>query len=276
MCDDLEMPLKNETRVRDEPVSNSTFIRHPSSLLIGFLAALQFLTVVPPLIRRPFTARELGQSVGWFPLVGVVLGASLASADYTLSFLFPPNVTSALLLTMWVLATGALHLDGFLDSCDGLFGGKTTEQRLSIMRDERAGAFAVAGGILLLLVKYSCLAGLPSRWTALVVAPTLARWGMAVAVIAFPYARSEGLGRWMKDCAGWRQVAVASLTALVTATLAAWWLGLAALALAAAALVASAVFVLRRLSGLTGDIYGALCELLETLTLLTFVAGERL
>jgi len=245
-------------------------------LPIGFLAALQFLTVAPPLVRRQFTAGELGRAVGWFAVVGLVLGAGLVGADNALGLLFPPGVTAALLLAVWVLATGALHLDGFLDACDGLFGGHTPEARLRIMRDERVGAFAVIGGILLLLVKYSCLAGLASRGVALIVAPTVARWGMAVAVVAFPYARPEGSGRWMKDHAGWRQVALASITALGTAALAARWLGLAAVALAAVVTMAGAVFVLRRLPGLTGDVYGALCEILEVLTLLTFVAGERL
>jgi adenosylcobinamide-GDP ribazoletransferase len=99
---------------------------------------------------------------------------------------------------------------------------------------------------------------------------------MALAVVAFPYARPEGLGRCMKDHAGWPQAALAGVTALATAALAATWLGLIVFALAAAAAVIGAVFVLRRIPGLTGDVYGALCELLEALSLLAFVAGEQL
>ena len=121
------------------------------------------------------------------------------------------RVTAALVLAAWVLGTGALHLDGFLDSCDGLFGGHTPEARLRIIRDERAGAFAVIGGILLLLLKYAALAGNPDPLAALVVAPVLGRWGMAVAVVCFPYGRAEGLGRAMKDHAGWPQAVFASL-----------------------------------------------------------------
>jgi adenosylcobinamide-GDP ribazoletransferase len=245
-------------------------------LPLGFLAALQFLTLVPPLVRRPFTPGELGRAVGWFAVVGMLLGAGLAGLDYALGLLFPPGVSAALLLAVWVLAAGALHLDGFLDACDGLFGGHTPEARLRIMRDERVGAFAVIGGVLLLLVKYSCLAALASRAIALIVGLTVARWGMAVVVVAFPYARPDGSGRWMKDHAGWWQVALASITAVLTATLAAGWLGLAVIALAALTTAAVAVFVLRRLPGFTGDVYGALCELLETVTLLAFVAGEKL
>ena len=243
---------------------------------LGFLAALQFLTVAPPLVRRPFTPSELGRAVGWFALVGLLLGGALAGADRALGLLFPPGVTAALVLAVWVLATGALHLDGFLDSCDGLFGGHTVEARLRIMRDERAGAFAVIGGVLLLLVKYACLAALASRAVALVVAPTVARGGMALAVVVFPYARPEGLGRGMKDQAGWRQAILAAVTAVAAAVIAAQWLGLIVVALAAVATGGVAVFVLRRLPGFTGDAYGALCETLEALTLLAFVAGERL
>jgi len=245
------------------------------SLPLGFLTALQFLTVIPPLVRRPCTPGELGRAVGWFALVGVLLGGGLAGTDLVLGLVFPPGVTAALVLAVWVLATGALHLDGFLDACDGLFGGQTPEARLRIMRDERVGAFAVIGGILLLLLKYTCLVSLASRTIALIVAPAVARWGMALAVVAFPYARSEGSGRWMKDQAGWRQVTLASITALMTATLAAQWRGLVVVALAAITTIAVAVFVLRRLPGLTGDVYGALCELLEVVALLAFVAGEK-
>jgi adenosylcobinamide-GDP ribazoletransferase len=242
---------------------------------LGFMTALQFLTVFPPLRRRPPTPAELGRSVGWFALVGVLLGSFLAAADRAFSLLFPPGVTAALLLAVWVLSTGALHLDGFLDACDGLFGGQTPEARLRIMRDERAGAFAVIGGSLLLLVKYACLAGLADRTSALIVAPTLARGGMALAVVVFPYARPEGLGRCMKDHAGPGQVCLASLTMLAAAFLAARWLGLLFVALAVVTIGAWAAVVLRRLPGFTGDLYGALCELIEAVALLAFVAGEK-
>jgi adenosylcobinamide-GDP ribazoletransferase len=241
---------------------------------IGFLAALQFLTVVPPLVRRPFSPAELGRAVGWFPVVGLLLGWTLAWANYAFGLVFPPAVVAALILTTWVLATGALHLDGFLDCCDGLFGGHTAEARLRIMRDERVGAFAVIGGVLLMLVKYACLASLADRTVALLAAPTLGRWGMAIAVVAFPYARAEGLGRAMKDHAGWRQGLFAGVSAIVAVALMAHWIGMAALAVALLTTGTVAAFVLCRLPGLTGDVYGSVCEVVETMILLVFVAGE--
>ena len=127
------------------------------STLTAFLTAVQFLLISPAFIKRPFTARELGAAVGFYPLVGLILGGLLLAADYLLGLFMPPLVRIALLLALWVILTGALHLDGFLDACDGLLGGFTPESRLEIMRDERVGAFALAGGVLLLLVKFSAL-----------------------------------------------------------------------------------------------------------------------
>jgi len=241
-------------------------------------AAVQFLTLAPPVVRRPFTPGQLGRSVGWFPLVGLLLGGLLAGLDWCLAWAFPSGVTAALVLAAWVLCTGALHLDGFLDSCDGLFGGRTPEARLRIMRDERAGAFAVIGGVLLLLLKYAALAGNPQRLAALLVAPVVGRWGTALAVVGFPYGRAEGLGRAMKDHAGWPQAVLASLVtaaAIGGVAVASDWRALLTVPLAGASTWAAGRYVLRRLPGLTGDIYGALCELLEVMVLLAFVAGGR-
>jgi adenosylcobinamide-GDP ribazoletransferase len=227
-------------------------------------------------VRRTFTPQEMGRAVGYFPLVGALLGTLLAGLDRALASIFPAGVSTVLVLAAWVVATGALHLDGFLDACDGLFGGYTPEARLEIMRDERVGAFGLAGGVLLLLLKTTALAATPSRATSLLLAPTLARWGMALAVVAFPYARPKGLGRAMKDHASWGQVALATAIGLAVAWLAAGWLGLVALALAGATAWAVARFVLARLPGLTGDVYGAISETVEVVILLLFAMGIEL
>jgi adenosylcobinamide-GDP ribazoletransferase len=248
------------------------------SALAPAAAALQFLTLMPPLVRRPFTPEELGRSVSWFPVVGLLLGGMLAGLNWCLGQVFPSGVTAALVLAVWVLSTGALHLDGFLDSCDGLFGGHTPEARLRIMRDERVGAFAVVGGVLLLLLKYATLSGNPDRLAALLVAPVAGRWGMTLAVVGFPYGRAEGLGRAMKDHAGreqfFRATAVAGAATLhIGYAMAGSLHALLALPLAAIVAWGGGRLVMRRLPGLTGDSYGALCELVEAAVLLLFVAG---
>jgi adenosylcobinamide-GDP ribazoletransferase len=181
-----------------------------------------------------------------------------------------------LILALWVILSGALHLDGFLDTCDGLLGGYTPESRLNIMRDERVGAFALAGGVLLLLTKFTALGAIGDRLGALLLAPTLGRWGMSLALFAFPYARSQGLGREIKDHTTRREIILASLVALPVAWFAGAWLGLLAVGATILVVWGGSIFIMRRLPGLTGDTYGALNELIEISVLLILVAGETI
>ncbi len=242
----------------------------------GFRVAFQFLTLFPGGMRRPPTAQELGHAVGFFPLVGGLVGGLLALLALAALRLVPPAVAAGGVLACWVAVTGALHLDGFLDACDGLFGARTREERLRIMRDEAVGAYALAGGVLLLLLKFASLESLlggPVGWRALIAAAVLGRWAMALAVVRFPYARPQGLGRAMVDAAGPRELALAALVALGTSLglLGGW--GLALFVGTVLLVEALGRWIQGRLSGLTGDVYGALCELTE-LGVLLWILGR--
>jgi cobalamin 5'-phosphate synthase/cobalamin synthase len=248
------------------------------SPLTAFLTALQFLLVSPAFIRRRFTAAELGAAVGYYPLVGLLLGSILAGAGWLLGLAFPPLVVAALLLILWTGLTGALHLDGFLDTCDGLLGGYTPEDRLRIMRDERVGAYAVAGGVLLYLAKFAALASLTNPAAALLLAPVAGRWAISLAVTGLPYARPSGLGREVKDHAGGGQALLATCFALLAAGLVYWlgggWQALAALPLAGLLAWALGRLALRLLPGMTGDLYGTVNEIVEMAVLVLFTAGS--
>lgn len=245
-------------------------------LVNGFAAALQFLTIAPPLQRRTFTAAETGSAVAWFPLVGLLIGLLLFGLHRLLQAAFPPALQGALLLAIWIGSSGALHFDGFLDAVDGLLGGNTVEDRLRILRDVHVGAFAVAAGIALLLLKYAALTGISAAPAALIAAPLLGRWAMSAAVTIFPYARETGLGRAMKDNAGWPQAVVASAISLAALGILAPTVGIVPTVAAVAVVGVSAWllirFTLARIPGLTGDMYGAICEVGETLCLLTLAA----
>ena len=238
--------------------------------MIPLVAAFQLLTICPEIIRRPLRPRDLGRAAGWYPLVGLTLGGALYGLDVLFGKIFPAPVSVALTLAGWIAATRALHLDGFMDTCDGLFGGFTPERRLEIMRDPRLGAFGVAGGVLLILTKYSAILSLSDRLPALLLAPAFARWGLTVAIFAYPYGRKQGLGREIKDNTGWREVLLATLTILVAGWLIAGWAALLLLAAAGVVLFLAAHYMLHLIPGLTGDNYGALCELVELIVLLSF------
>ena len=148
---------------------------------------------------------------------------------------------------------------------------------MEIMRDERVGAYALSGGILLLLVKFSALGALTNHSFGLLLAPTLGRWAIAIAVTTFPYARSQGLGRDIKDHSSWRQALMATLVAFAVVALLTWysqsWMAPIAFVAAAIATWGISRFVLHRLPGLTGDIYGAMNEVVEVVVLLVLVAA---
>jgi adenosylcobinamide-GDP ribazoletransferase len=230
-------------------------------------AAVQLLTILPA-GRVTVGPSDLGRSVTYFPVVGLLLGWALAWLGWLGSRLWPAGVGAGLVLAAWIVLTGALHMDGLLDACDGLWGGRTVEDRLRILRDEHVGAYAVLGGVLVVLIDHAALASLAEPAPALLLAPLIGRWSMVLAVALFPYARPEGLGRAIKDHAG-----VASLLAASGFTVGCAWLveGWRGLDCVAGALVVTAVLgrlVERRLSGWTGDLYGALCVLVEMMVLL--------
>jgi adenosylcobinamide-GDP ribazoletransferase len=239
-------------------------------------AAFQFLTILPPIIRRPFTKEELGQSVGLYPLVGLALGGLLLGLDGLLRMALPTQMAAVLVLAAWAVLTRGLHLDGFLDTCDGLFGGFTPERRLEILRDSRVGAFGVIGGVTLLLAKYAAISTLGERTAALLLAPVLGRLALSIAVVLFPYARQEGLGRDIKDHAGWPQAALAGGLALAAVWLIGQLPGLFALVSAVSIMLIAALWVQRLIPGLTGDIYGAMCELVELGVLIYWLVAEGL
>jgi len=238
--------------------------------MVPIIAAFQFLTIFPTLIKRMFTSQEMGRAVGWFPLVGVVLGASLYAINHLSRLIFPANVSAALTLFAWVVFTRAFHLDGFMDTCDGLFGGFTPERRLEIMKDSRMGAFGVAGGVLVLLTQYAALASSLNILPALVLATTLGRWASPLVIYAFPYAREDGLGIEMKRNVGWKEVLLATVIAGTASWFVYGWMGFALMLVAGIAAFLIALYTMRLLPGLTGDIYGTVTTVVETLVLLFF------
>lgn len=237
------------------------------------LVAFQFLSIFPAVIRRPFTEKELGRSVGYFPLVGLSIGVVLFVVMNGITNFFSIQVSAAVVLVLWVVITRAIHLDGFLDTCDGLFGGDTPEKRLLIMRDSRVGAFALVGGGVLLITMFSAIESSKNMVGSLLLAPVFGRWALSFALVAFPYARPEGMGRALKNNSHWPQWLLASLTTLIIAWFVGKWLGLIVFGLVLIISLLWLRYVLRLIPGLTGDIYGATCVLVETFVLIFFSAN---
>jgi adenosylcobinamide-GDP ribazoletransferase len=238
--------------------------------LTDFALAWRLLTIIPLPFLPKNPDRPAGMAAAYYPLVGLILGLLLAGAGQLLFFLFPAGLAAALLLALWAGLTGMLHLDGFMDSCDGLLPPREPARRLEIMKDSRVGAFGVIGVVLLLLVKFNALAALPPAYQApaLIAIPTLARWAMTWAMARYPLARREGTSVFFSAGLGWTQVFIASAIAAVAAlTLMNWW-GALLLGLTWLVTTLIASLAMARIAGLTGDVYGAICEITETALLL--------
>lgn len=233
--------------------------------------AWRLLTIIP----FPFVPEDAGRPAGWaaayFPLVGLVLGGIIAGAGQLFYLIFPEGIAASLLLLIWVGLTGMLHLDGFIDACDGLLPPRDPARRLEIMKDSRVGAFGVIGAGLLLLLKLNGLVALTisERWLVLVTIPVLARWAMTWSMACYPLARSEGFSVFFGRGLGWQQVGFASLIA-GGAALSFLGIGRGLLLLGITWLTASLIarFAVVRIHGLTGDIYGTICEVVEVVLLI--------
>lgn len=219
----------------------------------------------------------MGPARAYFPLVGFALGGILAGVDFVAREALPSPVVGALLVVALLVLTRAIHTEGFLDSCDGLFGGPTPAKRLEILRDTHVGAFAVIGGAALLFMKWSLLTSISGdiRLALLIVFPCLSRFGMLATMATFDYAREQGLGTAFKDGAKRWHVAFG----LVTATVAGGaLLGIGGLVLLGAAIVVSlglGRWISGMLGGMTGDTYGAVNEIAEVTVLLLGIALFR-
>ena len=243
-----------------------------------FLAALQFLTIIPLPRRGGSGKKEFGGSLSYFPLVGLGLGAILVCLNHVLSPTLPLSVVSALLIMVLAILTGANHLDGFIDTCDGVFCSKSIKERLVIMSDTQIGTFGVVSVFLLLLTKYASLSAISEpalRLPALLLMPTLSRWAVAWAILAFPSAKTSGMGASFKQEARWQEVVAATVIALTVSVLLLEWWGIVVMAALGFLVFVVGSFLRFRLGGLTGDNYGAINELSEVIALILLLLFSR-
>jgi adenosylcobinamide-GDP ribazoletransferase len=238
-----------------------------------FIFAWHFLTAVP--LSRDLhdpAPDELAGSMLWYPFVGILLGALLAMADILLARWLSHEVVAALLILLLVAMTRGLHQDGLADALDGLAGGRTPADRLTIMRDPRIGAIGATGLFVSLILRYSALMSLPEalRFPVLLSMPAVGRWAMVVGAYGATYARPDGgLAAPFLAHLSLRHVLGATV---VVAGLIVWSFGLAAglTVLVVGGMVSRLATMFCRYSfgGITGDTLGATNEIIEVSFLL--------
>lgn len=236
----------------------------------SFLIALQFLTSIPLKIKKSVGDNELAGSMAYFPLAGLLIGAALALAYNILNLIFPHAVNCAFILILNVIITGGLHIDGFIDTFDGIASGGDRKRMLEIMREGRPGAIGIAAVVLLFLAKYSMLVSLPRGTVevSLIAMTTLGRWSLVVSSALFPYAREgAGLGKRFIQGLGRKEGLIAGASALLVMIFIFKFKIFILIPVAAAILTGVNFYFYKKIGGITGDTLGALNEMVEVLTL---------
>lgn len=240
----------------------------------SFLVALQILTIFPVPSPKKMELFYIGQGTRYFTLIGLILGCFLASFCWLAALVLPNLVVKAFLPCLLAVLAGGSHLDGLMDTADGLGSRRSREKMLEIMKDSRVGAFGVLAAVSVFLLKFSLLLSLPSPWQylAIILMPCWGRWAITFSAALFPYARPDGLGKPFAQYSGWKEFFIASSVAIVAT--------FALLSYAALGIIAGVVFVVwllnqymaKKLGGLTGDTYGAACETAEIVFLTLVIA----
>ncbi|QBF28012.1 adenosylcobinamide-GDP ribazoletransferase [Pseudomonas tructae] len=241
--------------------------------MLPFWIALQFLSSLPVRLPGMPAPEQMGRSLLFYPLVGLLFGAVLWGLNALLAG-SPLLLHAALLLSAWVLLSGALHLDGLADSADAWLGGFGDRERtLLIMKDPRSGPIAVVTLGLVLLLKFCALLALIERGEGLLLllAPLIGRAALLGLFLCTPYVRSGGLGQALADHLPRRAGALVLLASALLCGLLAGLEGLWVLAVATLVFAWLRRLMVRRLGGTTGDTAGALLELLELAVLIALV-----
>lgn len=236
-------------------------MKHELRLLFS---ALTFFTRIPCSRWAGPDATDLNHSAKYFPLVGILVGSVAALVYVAAARLLPQELAVLLSMAATIGLTGAFHEDGLADAADGLGGGWSKEQVLTIMQDSRLGSYGAIALFLVLLGKFQALTQLsPALLPAVLVAGhALSRLTAVLVIYRQSYVRAEGKAKPLATRLSTGELALACV------------LGLAPLALLAPPLLWALLPVLlvwlwfsrklrSRLGGYTGDCLGAMQQLCE-------------
>ncbi|ACB50995.1 putative cobalamin-5-phosphate synthase [Crocosphaera subtropica ATCC 51142] len=238
----------------------------------SLFGAITFYTIVPLPAQWPKNFQSIAR---WSPIIGLGIGGLLGIIDTLLSFIgFPITVRSGLIIGFGIYITGGLHLDGVLDSADGL-AVTDPKKRLEVMQDSVTGAFGVMAGVMVILLKIIALSAIfDHRAWGLMAAYGWGRWGQVSAIAFYPYLKPTGKGAFHKQYFKRPQDLLGGLVGLLgmTGVFMAfnpelWQLGLRGTGIGMAIALGVGTWFNHRFGGHTGDTYGAVVEWTETFIL---------
>ncbi|KOS68614.1 cobalamin biosynthesis protein CobS [Lysinibacillus contaminans] len=247
------------------------------------LLAFQFFTVLPVHKEIPLTKTTITGMFAFLPWVGAIMGGLVAASIYGLTEWTASSeiLLAFVVIVLFALFTGGLHLDGFIDMGDAYFSYRDREKRLEILDDPRVGAFGVMSVLFLVLGKFVVLHELFAQdklalWMLLFI-PLVTRVGMSFYFMSLKCSKEKGLAYFFR-------------THIQPGMLVSWMIGTLIIAVSGAVYVTGALFVqfvllavlavalfvfrqftLRNFGGVSGDLLGASIEGMEVVLWVTLL-----
>ncbi|SJZ45092.1 cobalamin-5'-phosphate synthase [Cetobacterium ceti] len=250
----------------------------------GLVLLFKFMTRLPFPWEPKFDSESLGKSMKWFPVVGMILGLINYGIYTLLSGIIPsPVIMAIILVTMDVIMTGGLHLDGLADTFDGIFSYRSKQKMLEIMKDSRLGT---NGGLVLvlyfifkiaLLVELSNDFGI-SQGAIMALIPVISRLNSVGNCTFAPYARGTGMGKTFVDHTKMPDFIISIVISVIYLYFLGIYFGMGLLPIMILPItiilgVYFAKLMTRKIGGITGDTLGAVLELTGVLGLFLIYIG---
>ena len=241
----------------------------------SFLLILMFFTRINVRKEVDFSEKEFRKGMRKVPLIGIIIGAIMAAVFELCGFLEINGILKGVILfTLYIFLTGALHIDGFSDTADGIYSNRDREKTFEIMKDSRCGAFGVLGMILLSALYISLFSLVPRE--AVFLFPIFSRTVILFTCRKFDYAKEDGMGKIFMDSASYTSfiLSIAILSAVSVMIK-----GIYILIPVILGFIITEFRVKKisdRLSGITGDILGFSIEYSQIIFLLIYRISEMI
>lgn len=230
----------------------------------SFFLALQFLTIISISSNIKFDEKDFSRSSRFFPVIGLIVGCFLCAVwmSFSGAAVF---ARSALIIIAGVIITGGLHMDGLADTCDGLYGFRSREKTLRIMRDSRIGVMGATAITCTLIAKFAFIASIPEAqmYKILLAMGILSRWAMTFAFCGVLYPRQEGKAKLFLEGVKVKEVVITGVSVLA---LYIWLWQLKGVMIFLLTLLCVGIFkqyARKKIGGMTGDTIGAVNEIAE-------------
>ncbi|BCJ96392.1 adenosylcobinamide-GDP ribazoletransferase [Anaerocolumna cellulosilytica] len=236
-----------------------------------------------PMPRMEWKEKDMKYAMIFFPFVGAVVGGTLfvwwiLSERLGIEIFFK----SALAVSLPIIITGGIHLDGFLDTMDAISSYQPREKKLEILKDPHTGAFAIISGLVYVILYIGAVSEIntQSGWLIMCLGFIVSRSLSGLSLVWFPSAKKEGLLHTFSEAAHRRLTRIVLLLVLIL-TLTGMIFCNPVQGIVAGLTAGSVFFYYKRLSfkefgGITGDLAGFFLQICELFIVISLAFTDKL